>query len=150
MVQKLKNLVLALTIALLGGLVLTPALVSAAFKDGACQGVNTLNGSASTSCSGGAADKSVNNIIKTVIQVLSVIVGFIAVIMVIVGGLKMITANGDSGAIASARSTITYALIGLVVVALAQILVHFVVFKTASTQPCPSNPKISLTSSKCK
>jgi hypothetical protein len=130
MMQKIRNLVLALTIALLGGLVLTPALANADFKDDACQGVNTLNGNSGTSCSS-TAEGSLNKIIRTVIQIFSVVVGFISVIMIIVGGLKMITANGDSGAISSARSTIAYALIGLVVVAMAQVLVHFVLFKTA-------------------
>ena len=128
--QKLKNLTVALTIALMGGLVFAPAVVNADFKSDACQGVNALNNSNSTNCASNA-DKSLNGIIKTVIQILSVIVGFIAVIMVIVGGLKMITANGDSGAIATARSTIIYALIGLIIVAVAQVLVHFVIFRTA-------------------
>jgi hypothetical protein len=130
MIQKLKNLTIALTMVLVGGLTLAPAVASADFKNDACQGVNTLNGSSSSSCST-TANKSIDNLIKTVIQVLSVIVGFIAVVMIIVGGLKMITANGDSGAIATARSTILYALIGLIIVAVAQVLVHFVIFKTA-------------------
>lgn len=130
MIQKLKNLVLALTIAFAGGLVLVPAVANADFKADACAGVNQLNGTTGANCQKNA-DKSVNNIIKTVITILSVVVGFIAVIMVIVGGLKMMTANGDSSAIAAARSTIIYALIGLVVVAVAQILVHFVIFRTA-------------------
>lgn len=130
MIQKLKNLVIALTIALAGGMVLAPSIASADFKDDACQGVNALNGTGGSSCST-TAGSSVDGIVKTVIQVLSIVVGFIAVIMVIVGGLKMITASGDSSAIASARSTIMYALIGLIVVALAQILVHFVIFKAA-------------------
>jgi hypothetical protein len=130
MIQKLKNLTIALTMVLVGGLTLAPAVASADFKNDACQGVNTLNGSNSSNCST-TANKSIDNLIKTVIQVLSVIVGFIAVVMIIVGGLKMITANGDSGAIATARSTIIYALIGLIIVAVAQVLVHFVIFKTA-------------------
>ena len=49
--------------------------------------------------------------------------------MVVVGGLKYITANGSSGALASARNTVIYALVGLVIVAIAQVLVHFVIRK---------------------
>src|SRR5205809_227352 len=105
MKQKLRNLLLALTIALSGTMVLAPAIVSADFKTDACQGVNTLNGTGGTACST-TADTSINNLLTTVIKIFSVVVGFIAVIMVIIGGLKFITANGDSGATASARNTI--------------------------------------------
>ena len=55
--------------------------------------------------------------------------------MVIVGGMKYITANGDSGAFASARTTIIYALIGIAIVALAQVLVHFVFNETTMSSP---------------
>jgi cytochrome bd-type quinol oxidase subunit 2 len=128
MVQRIKNLIVALAIALSGGMVLVPAVVSAAddLKGDACQGINSLNGSNSANCDAKASDK-IGAAIKSIIQILSFIVGIAAVIMVIIGGLKFITANGDSGAIASARSTIIYALIGLVVVAIAQVLVHFVI-----------------------
>ena len=66
------------------------------------------------------------NIIPVVINILSVIVGVIAVIMVIVGGLKYITSTGEPSNVTSAKNTILYAVIGLVVVALAQIIVRFV------------------------
>ncbi len=46
--------------------------------------------------------------------------------MIIVGGLKYITSGGDSGNITSAKNTILYAIVGLIVVALAQIIVRFV------------------------
>jgi hypothetical protein len=149
MLQKLKLLLVTATIAGAGGLLFASPLALAAPKDDACVGINQLSGTKATTCSG-TSGISVSRLIKTIIQILSVVVGFAAVIMVIVGGLKMITANGDSSAIASARSTITYALIGLIIVAMAQVLVHFVIFKTANVQQCPSNPKISATDSKCK
>lgn len=128
MIRTLRNLLLAITISVVGGLVLVPAISNAdsALKQDACQGVSQLGGSGCTS----AADTTVSTIIQTVVTILSIIVGFIAVVMIIVGGLKMITSNGDSNAIASARSTVVYALIGLIIVALAQILVHFVLHKT--------------------
>jgi hypothetical protein len=58
------------------------------------------------------------------------VVGVIAVIMIIIGGLKYVTSGGDSSAVGSAKNTIIYALVGLVVVALAQALVKFVLAKT--------------------
>lgn len=91
-------------------------------RDAACEGVQLTGGS----CDGGTADRTVNGTIKTVIDLLSVVVGFIAVIMIIVGGLKYIISSGDSGNVNSAKNTILYAIVGLVIVALAQVIVRFV------------------------
>lgn len=68
----------------------------------------------------------IQNIVKMVINIFSVIVGVVAVIMIIWGGFKYITSGGDSGNITSAKNTIIYAIIGLVIVALAQFFVQFV------------------------
>jgi hypothetical protein len=58
--------------------------------------------------------------------------------MIIIAGFKYITSGGDTNKVASAKSTLTYAIIGIVVVALAQLIVHFVI-KTAddTTAPAP-------------
>ena len=76
---------------------------------------------------------AINNTIKTIVNVFSAIVGVISVIMIIFGGFKYITSGGDSGNIASAKNTIIYAVIGLVVVALAQFIVQFVLNRVAGT-----------------
>jgi hypothetical protein len=75
---------------------------------------------------GTAPSTSVDSVIKTVINILSLVVGVVAVIMIIIGGLKYITSSGDSNNVSSAKNTILYAIIGLVIVALAQVLVRFV------------------------
>lgn len=69
---------------------------------------------------------SVNSLITTIVNIFSFVVGTTAVIMVIVGGFRYVTSGGDSGKLASARGTITYALVGLAIVALAQGMVRFV------------------------
>lgn len=68
----------------------------------------------------------INGIIATVINLFSLVVGVVSVIMIIIGGLKYITSGGDSGNVTGAKNTILYAVIGLVVVALAQFIVKFV------------------------
>lgn len=80
-------------------------------------------------CGNQTAETKVGEIIATVINILSIVVGVVAVIMIIIGGLKYITSSGDSANITSAKNTILYAIIGLVVVALAQIIVRFVLDK---------------------
>ncbi len=76
--------------------------------------------------------QKIQDIVTTIVNIFSVIVGIVAVIMIIWGGFKYITSGGDSGNITSAKNTIIYAIIGLVIVALAQFLVQFVLDKVVS------------------
>lgn len=78
-------------------------------------------------------DEAVNNIIATVINIFSLVVGVVSVIMIIVGGLKYITSGGDSGNVSGAKNTILYAIVGLVIVALAQVIVRFVLGRVTTT-----------------
>jgi hypothetical protein len=87
-----------------------------------CTDVNSQSG-------GTTAPDPVINGIKIAINIISVIIGVAAVIGVIVSALRMILANGDSNAVASARSGITYSLVGIAVTVLAQAIVIFVVDK---------------------
>ena len=147
MFKKIKRIILSVSLA---GLLLAPALVPAAVASaqsstptttdctstsgsvqgclgaGACLNTTDPNCDADT---GGDANTRVNNIIKLVINMFSLVVGVISVIMIIVGGLKYITSSGDSGNVTGAKNTILYAIIGLVVVALAQVIVRFVLAK---------------------
>jgi len=81
----------------------------------------------------GDATGDVNSLITTIINVFSFVVGVVAVIMIIAGGFRYISSGGDSNKITSAKNTIIYAIIGLVIVALAQIIVQFVLGKVTST-----------------
>ena len=75
------------------------------------------------------AATNLTKVVKLVVNVLSVLVGVVAVIMIIWGGLKYITSGGDANNVKTAKNTILYALIGLVIVALAQFIVKFVLTK---------------------
>lgn len=87
------------------------------------------------------ADTGVTSTISTVVNILSIIVGAAAVIMILVSGFKYITSSGDSTKIGSAKSTLIYALVGLAVAALAQVMVHFVLSQsTLSTSTLPACP----------
>jgi cytochrome bd-type quinol oxidase subunit 2 len=99
-----------------------------------CAGVN-LQTEPNATCAAGddAAKTKIGGLLTTIINLFSLIVGFISVIMIIIGGLKYITSNGDSGNISSAKNTIIYALVGLAVVALAQFIVRFVLAKVSTT-----------------
>lgn len=64
--------------------------------------------------------------IKTIVNILLYILGAIAVVMIVIGGIRYTTSNGDSSAITSAKNTILYAVIGLIVAILAYSIVNFV------------------------
>ena len=55
------------------------------------------------------------------------VLGLVAVIFVVVGGVKYMTSAGDPGKVQQAKKTIIYALIGLIVCALAFAIVNFVI-----------------------
>lgn len=69
---------------------------------------------------------TVNDIVKTVINILSWVVGVVSVIMIIVAGFKYVTSGGQEKAVGDAKNTILYAIVGLVIVALSQVIVRFV------------------------
>ena len=71
------------------------------------------------------------DIIKAAIEVLSFIIGAAAIITIIVSGIRMMIAGGDPNSIASARTGLVYALVGVAVVALAQLIVVFVLDKVS-------------------
>lgn len=104
-------------------------------NNGLCTGSNlqfTENTSAA-GCSSSDATVRINNIVHTIVNLLSAIVGIVAVIMIIVGGLRYITSGGNDTSVTGAKNTILYAIIGLVVVALAQIIVRFTLNKVTSS-----------------
>lgn len=81
-------------------------------------------------------ESKIVGIIKTVINVLSMIVGAICIIMIVFGGFRYMTSGGESAGVSGAKNTILYAVVGLVVVLLAQAIVRFVFSRTtAPTTP---------------
>jgi hypothetical protein len=104
-------------------------------QSGLCAGSNlNLNNidNPSGTCSSDAIQR-VNNIIRHIVNILSAIVGVVAVIMIIIGGFRYITSGGNDTSVTSAKNTILYAIIGLIIVALAQVLVHFVLRNIANS-----------------
>lgn len=101
-------------------------------NSGLCAGANL--DITNPNCGGdtGATTK-INDVIRTIINLLSVAVGVVAVIMIIVGGLRYITSGGSDTSVTGAKNTILYAIIGLIIVALAQILVRFILRQVTQT-----------------
>jgi type IV secretory pathway VirB2 component (pilin) len=52
--------------------------------------------------------------------------GIVAVIVIVVGGIRYTTANGDPGKIKAGKDTILYAIVGIVVIIMATAITQFV------------------------
>ena len=66
-------------------------------------------------------------VFKQVTNTILYIVGIVAVIMLIVGGIKYVVSGGDSKKVTDAKNTVLYAIIGLVIAFLAFAIVNFVI-----------------------
>ncbi len=122
----MKRLIKAAVLSLSALVLLGAAAPAPAYADTAGDikaGVNQAAGGADTSSAG----DNLGNTIRTVVNILSMVIGIIAVIMIIIAGLNYITSGGNDQKIATAKNTILYAVIGLVIVAFAQVIVRFTV-----------------------
>ena len=105
-----------------------PTGTAGTLKSDACSGLNQLD--TTNSCGGG--DAPVSSVAANVVSVISYAVGIIAIIMVIVAGFRYITSGGDANKVGAAKTSLIYAIVGIVIVALAQFLVHYVLSQTSS------------------
>lgn len=135
MIQKIKISILSFFALFMFSvpLVATSGVATAAVtvQDCLAQGSNldlATGDCSNKSTSGGGKD--LTDFIARVLNILSVVVGAVAVIMVIVGGFRYTVSGGKEEGVKGAKNSILYALIGLVIVALAQVIVRFVLNKT--------------------
>lgn len=70
---------------------------------------------------------SFDSTVTTAINLFLYVIGALAVIMIIYGGFKYVTSAGEASAVSSAKNTIMYAIIGLIVAILAWAIASFVV-----------------------
>ena len=93
---------------------------------------NAIGGATSCGAGNENGNSSFQSLLKDAVNIFSLIVGIVAVVMIIVGGFKYITSGGESSKVSGAQSTILYAIVGLVIVVLAQVIVHFVLNRANS------------------
>jgi len=137
MITKIKKLLLISSSSLmLLFSVVAPVSASAALNTSGCGtniGNNIAEGAGATTgtqdkleCDRTASNTGIGNIAKNVVNIFSYVVGAISVIMIIYGGFRYITSGGSSEGVGAAKNTLIYAIIGLIIVALAQVIVQFV------------------------
>ena len=86
----------------------------------------------------------VDSVVNTIVKLLGWAAGILAVIMIIVSGIKYISSGGDSSKIASAKNALVYAIVGIIIVALSQVIVRFVLGQTTkATVQCASGQAVN-------
>lgn len=120
----MKKIIVQSTISiLLAGFMLLPATAAAldVIPSGSCAKNNPICGAASGGQ--GALSDQVRNITNALLFIL----GVVAVIAIIIGGIMFAVSAGDPGKAKTAKDTVLYAVVGLVVALLAGAIVNFVV-----------------------
>lgn len=111
---------LALTLGVGGALVAAPPV-------GAVNVFDQCGSNADAAVCKAQSEDNATNMITIVINILLFIIGIIAVIMIIVGGIRYTLSNGNASSTKEAKDTILYAVIGLIVASMAYAIVNFVV-----------------------
>ncbi len=66
------------------------------------------------------------NVVANIMKVALGALGGISVLMIVIGGIRFVTSNGDPSAVSSAKKTVLYSVIGLVVAIMAAAIVYMV------------------------
>lgn len=127
--NSLKGLLVVPALALALSFVATPAAqpAYAAFDQGAGDGAASAQGKDQSADLFGES-----GIFRTITNVLLFLIGAVSVIMLIIGGIRYTISGGDSTAVTSAKNTILYAVIGIIVALLAFAIVNFVLTSFAN------------------
>lgn len=121
-------ILVASSVTLLGA----PAFAASDTQNNICGGAELELNAADCDKSTTGSTSTIENLIRDIVNILSIIVGIVAVIMIIYGGFRYVTSSGDSGNITTAKNIIVYSIIGLIIAALAQVIVKFVLSKTVT------------------
>ncbi len=132
MIKNIKRLVAGLLVApvLAFGAVVLPATVPAFAADCPTTPTLSLTGGAACSAPSGSAGTATlfgsGSIFTTIVNILLFIIGAVAVIMLIIGGVRYTISGGKESEVKAAKDTILYAIIGIVVAFLAYAVVNWV------------------------
>ncbi|MBQ6127287.1 hypothetical protein IJI69_01175 [Candidatus Saccharibacteria bacterium] len=123
-VDKIKMAMMGLAaVATLGAAAFIAPTVSAK-TDGYDSASTYTTGSKAGSGAGQSTD--LMKVLQTIINVALGVIGFVAVVMIIMGGIQYTTSSGDAAKVTKAKNTILYGIVGLVIALLAFAIVNFV------------------------
>ena len=116
----------ALTVATTGARVMAVPADDEGSGGGGGGGVATGNAQSGVSKVNPGAATDLYPMIQLILNMVFTIIGVVAVIMIVIGGVNYTTSQGDSAKVQKAKNTIMYGIIGLVIVLLSFAIVNFV------------------------
>ena len=112
------------TIVVLSAFLSTFIITTPTLAAGACgSGVEAVENAAG--CNGGT--DGLQSAITSILSAIIGVAGLVSVAYIIVGGVQYMTSSGDASKTEKAKKTILYACIGLIICALAFVIVNFVI-----------------------
>ncbi len=134
--------------------VILPILVCGVFAVAMVANVSALTlqeGAKAAQCDGCPSDLFGNTgVFRQVTNTILYVVGIIAVIMLIIGGIKYVVSGGDSKKVTDAKNTVLYAIIGLVVCFLAYAIVNFVISALPTSEEVSNEAASLIQTTSCK
>jgi hypothetical protein len=141
--QAVKSLMLQVLTLIMGVTLLASPAVFASSASGlstsACNYLNTSRSNTNTASPGNSSNSSIsgcssgekldtdNGLAHEIVNTILYVSGIISFIFILIGGFRYMTSTGDSSRIQSAKETLLYAIIGLVVTFLAIPISGFVI-----------------------
>ena len=130
--------------------ILIMGLVVVVLTSGEVSALTLREGAEAARCDGCPSDLfGDTGVFKQITNTILYIVGIVAVIMLIIGGIRYVTSGGDSKKVTDAKNTVLYAIIGLVVAFLAFAIVNFVIsaLPSSSKEDSATSILVNVTSS---
>lgn len=127
----MKKRLIAILLLALSAFVMPVVNVSAAEvgNDPACSSdkLTDKEALAAAGCPTGEEDAKIGDVAKNIINVVITVLGLVAVLFVVIGGVNYTTSQGDPQKTKKARDTILYAILGVILAVLAYTIVNFVI-----------------------
>lgn len=125
--SKAKYILASLAVAVFGAVaVATPTFAGVYCPDGTYKEGDTLSVCDGSGEGSDARGANLMGTLNVIINVALGVIGFLAVVMIIFGGVQYTTSAGDAAKVTKAKNTIMYGIIGLVIALLAYAIVNFI------------------------
>jgi hypothetical protein len=126
MMKRLKAVLVSLCLLAAPVLITAPALAWSPFQSVDCKGAAASSAVCQDKSKKGNPLTGANGLFIKIANVIAIVAGVAAVIIIILAGLQMVTSGGSSEDIVNARRTLIYAVVGLIVIALARTIIGYV------------------------
>lgn len=75
----------------------------------------------------GNGESDLVGVVTTILNIIIGVLGIVCVVVIILGGVQYMTSTGEAAKVKKGKDTILYGVIGLVICALATVIVNFVI-----------------------